>query len=399
MPLPTVTVIPTVAPTATDLPRATASPTVVTPTRVSSPTPTAAPTQVLSAACTNSTSRITGFYSGGRRIDDLRPIPTLYGYITIYMIANAPNFQYYKLDYSGDNRNSWVTAINSRSPLVDIMGLGWATTSVPNGNYWMRVVVVDKTGNFATEPCEIKVVINNFATVTPAPSAIGCQDSRAMITNPRQNQAFSDRISVSGILQKDNFAYYQIQYSNDQKTWNNVGGRYNTFPVQDFLGNWELATVPDGNYWVRVLVVDKSGNYGDPCSVPVVVRRNTPTPLPVGACGVPGATISSISFVKPDKTMVNERNLQQPITVNSSIGISGAAERTNFAYYVLQYSKDRQTWIEFARSYTPHPDDISSMGAWQTSTVPNGDYWIHVRVLDKSGNYSDSCDVHLIVNN
>jgi hypothetical protein len=97
--------------------------------------------------------------------------------------------------------------------------------------------------------------------------------------------------------------------------------------------------------------------------------------------------------------MVNERNLQQPITVNSSIGITGAAEKTNFAYYVLQYSKDRQTWIEFARSYTPHPDDISSMGAWQTSTVPNGDYWIHVRVLDKSGNYSDSCDVHLIVNN
>jgi hypothetical protein len=44
-------------------------------------------------------------------------------------------------------------------------------------------------------------------------------------------------------------------------------------PVTDgLLGVWDTSHLPPGNYWFRLVVVKKDGNYVEPCRVPVIVQ-------------------------------------------------------------------------------------------------------------------------------
>ena len=387
----TPTSLPSVSPTVTLTPMSLPSVTPSSSPTLVPPTSNPLPTQVLAAACSNKAARITGFYSGAKSINDLSVVPTLAGYITIYTTANAPDFQYAKIEYSGDDRRSWVTTITYRTPLVDIGGFGWSTTQVPDGDYWMRTLVVLKSGNYL-DPCEIRVSIKNAAA--PTPSTIGCQDARVTITGPLPDQTFANVVPISAKLQKDIFSAYQIQYSRDRTAWTNIGGRVSFYPTEDFLANWEVSNLSNGDYWIRILNIDKSGNYGEPCSVHVVVKPVPATPLPAGACGVPGANIRTVNSIAVTQ------NMAQPVTLKGSISLSGAADRPNLSYYAVQYSQDRVTWIDIIKRTFPHHDEANvSIAAWQTSSVPNGDYWVHIRVVDTTGNQVDSCDVHVVVSN
>jgi hypothetical protein len=66
---------------------------------------------------------------------------------------------------------------------------------------------------------------------------------------------------------------------------------------------------------------------------------------------------------------------------------------------VAQYSSNKQTWIEIPPRRASAFTTDSFFGNWDTTKVPNGDYFLHVRVVDKGSNYGDSCDLHVTVKN
>jgi hypothetical protein len=159
-------VLPTVTPTRA---RATATPT-ATPTRIrptllpptlavpfsstvtidDSATPTAAPTSV--PLCPNPLARLTAPQPGG----------TVSKAVQIFGTANTPDFDYFKIEYNVPSKpDGWALVTDLRRRPVDSGLLDvWDTRTLPNGVYDLRLVVVDKTGNYPV-PCGVRVTVSN----------------------------------------------------------------------------------------------------------------------------------------------------------------------------------------------------------------------------------------------
>jgi hypothetical protein len=162
---PTLLFLPSITPTyapATRTPRPTSPGAVVQPTAgtpgpaspAAGPSPTAAVTHTPApppappAACSNPGVRLTSPGAG----------QSISGVVAVAGTASIDRFQYYKLEMGvGANPGQWSFLSSNKNP-VSGGSLGqWDTNPLPAGQYSLRLVVVDQTGNFP-EPC--KVVVN-----------------------------------------------------------------------------------------------------------------------------------------------------------------------------------------------------------------------------------------------
>jgi LysM repeat protein len=85
---------------------------------------------------------------------------TLSGTASIKGTAEHPNFWYYKLEYRHDGLDDWHYLTGQEAQVQkDVLGT-WNTTVLANGSYHIRLVIVDRTGNYPP-PCEIPVTIKN----------------------------------------------------------------------------------------------------------------------------------------------------------------------------------------------------------------------------------------------
>jgi hypothetical protein len=163
LPTPTNTPLP-VTPTNTLVPTETSPPTeetpepeevvevVPTPEPVeSTPTPTAAPA-VQAPSCPDPRSVL------------LRPgdNETVRGVINAIGTATHENFQYYKIEYAaGANASGGFSYLTGGQSPVSNNFLGSVdTTSLSNGTWTLRLVVVDMTGNFPP-PCQVTINVQN----------------------------------------------------------------------------------------------------------------------------------------------------------------------------------------------------------------------------------------------
>ena len=148
-PTPVPTASPTRTPTQTPLP--TASPTRIptqTPLPTASPTRTPARTAVPTPMCPNPSARITSPQSGA----------TLQGTVQIQGSANMDLFAYYKFEIWLDGAQVWGFMASFEKPVINGVLMNWDTTTVTPGDYRLRLVVVDQTGNYL-EPCGIQVTV------------------------------------------------------------------------------------------------------------------------------------------------------------------------------------------------------------------------------------------------
>ncbi len=116
-----------------------------TPTR----TPTATPTATRVPYPTSGV-RITWPASGA----------VLRGVVQIQGTANINQFSYYKFEFRPEGVSSWSYLARSYRPVTNGVLMTWHTTTVSSGRYRLRLVVVDRTGNYP-EPYEIWVTIQN----------------------------------------------------------------------------------------------------------------------------------------------------------------------------------------------------------------------------------------------
>lgn len=138
--LPTDTPVPpTPEPLPTDTP--------VPPTPIPVPTDTPPPV-VAAAVCPDQRSTITS--PGFNQV--------ISGAVQVNGTATHEDFQYYKLEYLVGGAYNYFDGANGQVASGRLGVLD--TTSLPNGAYTIRIVVVDNTGNFPP-PCEVPVVIQN----------------------------------------------------------------------------------------------------------------------------------------------------------------------------------------------------------------------------------------------
>jgi len=85
----------------------------------------------------------------------------LSGVVAFRGTANKPDFQYYKFEYKPEANREWNFLTRFERPVSNGVVLEWDTGTVPSGAYHLRLMVVDKTGNYWPEFAEIRVVVQN----------------------------------------------------------------------------------------------------------------------------------------------------------------------------------------------------------------------------------------------
>jgi LysM repeat protein len=98
----------------------------------------------------------------------------------------------------------------------------------------------------------------------------------AHITSPQRGSTVSGKVTVRGTANIPNFWYYKFEYRKDdgQEHWITYDDLKYTPVVSGVLGEWDLSALqlPDGWYWFRVVIVDRTGNYPPPCEMRLNVR-------------------------------------------------------------------------------------------------------------------------------
>lgn len=89
-----------------------------------------------------------------------QPQDVVRGIVTITGTANVPNFGFYKYEIAQMGTQNWATVSAAREPVVNNSLGSWSTTSLPNGDYFLRLVITDNVGK-ELEPCVLAVRVLN----------------------------------------------------------------------------------------------------------------------------------------------------------------------------------------------------------------------------------------------
>jgi micrococcal nuclease len=118
------------------------------------------------------------------------------------------------------------------------------------------------------------VDITATATITPTiPVPPPCPNTRARLSYPTQDASLKGAVAIRGSADIDDFDYYKFEFREE------AGGdwaflaRFDTRVRDGVLGYWDVSALPAGAYDFRLVVVNRSGNYPEPCQARVVIER------------------------------------------------------------------------------------------------------------------------------
>jgi hypothetical protein len=115
-------------------------------------------------------------------------------------------------------------------------------------------------------------------TITPTLEiAVGvpanCLNPGVRISEPGTGATVSGVIQIIGSASIPEFSYYKFEFQgNGFGDWTFIQ-RFDNSINGGILGAWDTRSVPSGDYEFRLIVVDKTGNYPEPCTVLLSVRN------------------------------------------------------------------------------------------------------------------------------
>ncbi len=116
------------------------------------------------------------------------------------------------------------------------------------------------------------------------PPARDCNDGSVWINYPQAGSVVSGQFSISGTasLPGNDFQYYKVEYSSvGQNAWVVIVNGVRTPVVNGPLATANADSLAPGDYTVRVLAVDRTGNYCEADVSPIHVGASpTDTPTP-----------------------------------------------------------------------------------------------------------------------
>jgi hypothetical protein len=115
-------------------------------------------------------------------------------------------------------------------------------------------------------------------TVTPTPEVsqgvlANCADPGVRISEPGTGATVSGVIQIIGSANIPDFWYYKFEFrGNGFGDWTFIQ-RFDNPINGGILGAWDTRSVPSGDYEFRLVVVEKTGNYPEPCTLLLLVRN------------------------------------------------------------------------------------------------------------------------------
>src|SRR5690606_13924789 len=98
----------------------------------------------------------------------------------------------------------------------------------------------------------------------------GCTDPSTVITSPVAGQQISGAFTVTGTASLPDLNYFKLEIRpNFSETFNYIG-RSTTGVVGGTLARLNSTNYGTGIHWLRLTVVDSTGNFPTPCTIPLI---------------------------------------------------------------------------------------------------------------------------------
>lgn len=112
-------------------------------------------------------------------------------------------------------------------------------------------------------------------TATPAAPPAACPDANAQILQPGQGAQIRGRVDIRGTASIPNFQFYKVELGLGEhpSRWTTIADVHRSPVTNGLLEVWDTSDLPTGSYTLRLVVVDASGNYPDPCQVLIYVTH------------------------------------------------------------------------------------------------------------------------------
>lgn len=128
----------------------------------------------------------------------------------------------------------------------------------------------------ATPTVTLQVNAGNAATGgtpgTPVPAqSNGCIPGQLEFTNVTPGQEFSKTIRLEGTTNVPGFGFYKYEYGQPgQNNWVTIAAG-NEIKIKAEIGAWNISQLPQGDYVLRLVVVNQQNESMPPCEVPIRV--------------------------------------------------------------------------------------------------------------------------------
>lgn len=107
------------------------------------------------------------------------------------------------------------------------------------------------------------------------------QGAQAVISSPADNAVVRGTVPIVGTAIDQSFWKYEVYFASEgTEQWVLVGSIHETQVADGLLETWETTIVPDGNYSLRLRVVNRTGNYQEVYVRGVLVANAAPTDTP-----------------------------------------------------------------------------------------------------------------------
>ncbi len=121
-------------------------------------------------------------------------------------------------------------------------------------------------------PIPTVVPFTPTATAAPAPQ---CPTPGVNLTAPGENASLSGTVQIIGTANIPNFWYYKIEIGvgHNPTNWSVIGELHYAPVSGGLLATVNAAAFAPGQYTLRLVVVDKTGNFPEPCPVHITFTQ------------------------------------------------------------------------------------------------------------------------------
>jgi hypothetical protein len=107
-----------------------------------------------------------------------------------------------------------------------------------------------------------------------APSGMsGCVPNQIMLTAPEPGAVVSGKIELTGTADVPNLAFFKYEVSSmGSNIWATISAG-DKIVKNDKLGEWDTVTLPNGDYFLQLVIIDNAGQTIGPCVIVVRVEN------------------------------------------------------------------------------------------------------------------------------
>lgn len=264
---------------------------------------------------------------------------------SVVIFGTAANLTGFVLEYATADTGPWNSINAQPNPVVGgVLGV-WNTSSLPSGDYTLRLRVNGQTS-------QQSIVLRRVFVDRSAPQVV--------VTSPSQSEVVGGTVQITGSATDRCLTNIQLGYATSTAgPFIPIGA---ATPVAEVtagatLAHWDTidAVIPDASYYLRLAGTD--------------------------SCGTTGSDLRHV-IVDNTRPVIT---LQSPTASTSICGeteIRGVINDAHLASWALYYSSDTQAgWTPIATG-THNVNGIIAF--WDTADMPNGPYTLRLIAQDRA---------------